>query len=104
MPHIRQLFWNQDLIYAVEATEPYSSNTVEITTKFNKVDRVFLDKTAGTMSDLVPYYVYLGDSLDDDCLVGLLLLLISRVNTRPSITLPGLRVGTDSISSILATP
>ncbi|CBF87292.1 intradiol ring-cleavage dioxygenase [Aspergillus nidulans FGSC A4] len=31
VPHIGQLFFDQDLITAVEVTSPYSSNTVEIT-------------------------------------------------------------------------
>ncbi|KAL4998474.1 Intradiol ring-cleavage dioxygenase [Aspergillus recurvatus] len=66
VPHIGQLFWDQDLIYAVEATEPYSTNTVAITT--NEEDRVFSDETSGTTSDPVFNYVYLGDSLEDGLL------------------------------------
>jgi protocatechuate 3,4-dioxygenase beta subunit len=62
VPHIGQLFWDQDLIYAVEATEPYNTNTVAITT--NEEDRVFSDETSGTTSDPVFNYVYLGDSLE----------------------------------------
>ncbi|KAL2836459.1 aromatic compound dioxygenase [Aspergillus pseudoustus] len=66
VPHIGQLFWDQDLIYAVEATEPYSTNTVDITT--NEADRVFSTETSGTTSDPVLNYVYLGDSLSDGLL------------------------------------
>jgi protocatechuate 3,4-dioxygenase beta subunit len=66
VPHIGQLFWDQDLIYKVEETEPYSTNTVTITT--NEEDRVFGDETSGTTSDPVLNYVYLGDSLEDGLL------------------------------------
>ncbi|KAL4863405.1 hypothetical protein BDV12DRAFT_202129 [Aspergillus spectabilis] len=66
VPHIGQLFWDQDLIYAVEETEPYNTNTVDITT--NEADRVFGDETSGTTSDPVLNYVYLGDSLEDGLL------------------------------------
>ncbi|KAL2812014.1 Intradiol ring-cleavage dioxygenase [Aspergillus granulosus] len=66
VPHIGQLFWDQDLIYAVEETEPYNTNTVDITT--NEEDRVFGDETSGTTSDPVLNYVYLGDSLADGLL------------------------------------
>ncbi|KAL3468870.1 Intradiol ring-cleavage dioxygenase [Aspergillus californicus] len=66
IPHIGQLFWDQELIYAVEALEPYNTNTVEITT--NEADRVFSTETSGTTSDPVINYVYLGDSLEDGLL------------------------------------
>ncbi|RDW65720.1 intradiol ring-cleavage dioxygenase [Aspergillus mulundensis] len=66
VPHIGQLFWDQDLIYAVEDTEPYASNSVAITT--NAEDRVFSDETSGTSSDPVFNYVYLGDELEDGLL------------------------------------
>ena len=61
--HIGQLFWDQDLIYEIEATSPYSENTVSITT--NAEDRVFSDETSGSTSDPVLSYVRLGDSLSD---------------------------------------
>ncbi|KAJ5160174.1 aromatic compound dioxygenase [Penicillium canariense] len=66
VPHIGQLFWDQDLIYEVEATSPYSTNTVTITT--NAEDRVFSDETAGSTSDPVLSYVWLGDDLSDGLL------------------------------------
>ncbi|KAL2817975.1 Intradiol ring-cleavage dioxygenase [Aspergillus cavernicola] len=66
VPHIGQLFWDQDLIYTVEDTAPYNTNTVDITT--NEADRVFSDETSGTTSDPVLNYVYLGDSLEDGLL------------------------------------
>jgi hypothetical protein len=61
--HIGQLFWDQDLIYEVEATYPYNTNNITITT--NADDRVFLDETADTTSDPVIEYVMLGDELSD---------------------------------------
>ncbi|GAQ36353.1 hypothetical protein AtubIFM55763_004140 [Aspergillus tubingensis] len=61
--HIGQLFWDQDLINDVEATYPYNTNTVTLTT--NAEDRVFSDETENSDSDPVLNYVYLGDSLDD---------------------------------------
>lgn len=64
--HIGQLFWDQDLINEVEATSPYSTNTVTLTT--NAEDRVFSDETDGTTSDPVLNYVWLGDSLSDGLL------------------------------------
>ncbi|KAL5355862.1 aromatic compound dioxygenase [Aspergillus floccosus] len=66
VPHIGQLFWDQDLINAVEATSPYSTNDVALTT--NAEDRVFSDETAGTTSDPVINYVYLGEDLADGLL------------------------------------
>lgn len=64
--HIGQLFWDQSLITQVEATSPYSSNSVTLTT--NAEDRVFSDETAETTSDPVLNYVWLGDTLSDGLL------------------------------------
>jgi phage repressor protein C with HTH and peptisase S24 domain len=61
--HIGQVFWDQDLIYAVEATSPYNTNTIAITT--NAEDRVFSTETTDTETVPVFEYVYLGDSLGD---------------------------------------
>lgn len=66
VPHIGQLFWDQSLIDEVEATSPYSTNTVAQTT--NAEDRVFSDETSGTTSDPVFNYVRLGDSVEDGLL------------------------------------
>ncbi|KIW03340.1 uncharacterized protein PV09_05550 [Verruconis gallopava] len=63
VPHVGQLFWDQDLIYAVEATYPYNQNNITITT--NAEDRVFSTETADTTSDPVFEYVYIGNSLSD---------------------------------------
>ncbi|RAH46495.1 intradiol ring-cleavage dioxygenase [Aspergillus brunneoviolaceus CBS 621.78] len=61
--HIGQIFWDQDLINAVEATSPYNENTVTLTT--NAEDRVFSDETENSTSDPVLNYVYIGDDLSD---------------------------------------
>ena len=62
--HIGQLFYDQSLIAEVEATYPYNTNTVALTT--NAEDRVFGEQeTAGTTSDPVFEYVLLGDDLSD---------------------------------------
>jgi hypothetical protein len=66
VPHIGQMFWDQSLVDEVEATSPYSTNTVEQTT--NAEDRVFSDETSGTTSDPVFNYVLLGDSVEDGLL------------------------------------
>lgn len=61
--HVGQLFWDQDLIDQVEATYPYSTNNITLTT--NAEDRVFSDETTDTDSVPVLEYVMLGDSLSD---------------------------------------
>lgn len=61
--HVGQLFWDQDVIYDVEATSPYNTNNITITP--NVDDRVFSTETADTTSDPVFDYVYLGDDLSD---------------------------------------
>lgn len=78
MAHIGQLFWDQDLIYEIEATSPYSENTVSITT--NEDDRVFSDETSGSTSDPVLSYVRLGDSLSDG-LFGWITIAVNRTAT-----------------------
>ncbi|KAK3936345.1 extracellular dioxygenase [Diplogelasinospora grovesii] len=60
--HIGQVFWDQDLIDAVEATYPYNTNTVALTK--NAEDRVVADETSGS-SDPFFNYVYLGSDLSD---------------------------------------
>jgi protocatechuate 3,4-dioxygenase beta subunit len=72
--HIGQAFWDQDLIYKVEATYPYNTNNITITT--NADDRVFATESS-TDSDPVFEYVMLGDSLSD----GLFGWLTVAVNT-----------------------
>lgn len=61
--HVGQVFWDQDLINAVEATSPYNTNTISITE--NADDRVIGNEVSDTDSDPFFSYVYLGDSLED---------------------------------------
>ncbi|KAE8151624.1 Intradiol ring-cleavage dioxygenase [Aspergillus avenaceus] len=76
--HIGQLFFDQDLIDAVEETAPYNTNQVRLTT--NAEDRVFGTETTGTTSDPVFNYAYLGDSLSD----GILAWITMGVNVSAS--------------------
>jgi protocatechuate 3,4-dioxygenase beta subunit len=73
--HIGQLFWDQDLISEVEATSPYNTNTISITT--NAADRVFATETENSTSDPVFNYVKLGDDISD----GLLAYITIAVDT-----------------------
>ncbi|KAH8653449.1 Intradiol ring-cleavage dioxygenase [Xylariales sp. PMI_506] len=73
--HIGQVFWDQDLIYDVEATSPYNENTITITE--NADDRVIGGEVSDTDSDPFFSYVYLGDSLAD----GLFGWLTVGINT-----------------------
>lgn len=73
--HIGQLFFDQDLIEEVEATSPYSTNTIAQTS--NADDGVFQDETENTSSDPVIEYVLLGDDLSD----GLFGWITIAVNT-----------------------
>ena len=61
--HIGQLFWDQDLIYSIEATYPYNQNNITITT--NAADRVVTTETTDSASDPFFNYVLLGDTLAD---------------------------------------
>ncbi|KAJ5760421.1 hypothetical protein N7520_007577 [Penicillium odoratum] len=61
--HIGQLYWDQDLVYEVEETHPYNTNSVPITP--NARDGLFLDEVEGTTSDPVFNYVKLGDDIQD---------------------------------------
>ncbi|KAH7081251.1 Intradiol ring-cleavage dioxygenase [Paraphoma chrysanthemicola] len=60
--HIGQLFWPEDLISAVEATEPYASNTVAYTS--NDEDMWSIIQTDAEY-DPFPQFVYLGDGVED---------------------------------------
>lgn len=59
--HVGQLFFDQDLITAVEETDPYSTNTQPLTK--NVADSIFQQEAAS--SDPVPTYVLLGDDVSD---------------------------------------
>lgn len=78
VPHVGQLFWDQELVDAVEATYPYSTNTIDQTT--NAEDRVFGIETEDDDTDPVFEYVYLGDDLSD----GLFAWTTIAVNTSSS--------------------
>lgn len=74
--HIGQFFFDQSLISLVEATDPYNTNTVTLTT--NEEDRVFGEQeTEDTTSDPVFNYVYFGDDVTD----GLFSWIIVGINT-----------------------
>lgn len=60
--HIGQLFWNEELRSAVEATYPYNTNTQAITSNDEDMWSIV---QAGTTFDPFPQYIYLGDSIED---------------------------------------
>lgn len=59
--HVGQIFFDQDLISAVEENSPYSTNTQELTT--NSDDSIL--ETEADTTDPFMEYVYLGDSAAD---------------------------------------
>ncbi|THU92408.1 aromatic compound dioxygenase, partial [Dendrothele bispora CBS 962.96] len=59
--HVGQIFFDQSLIDAVEATSPYTSNTQNLTV--NSDDDILAEE-AGTIDPFVEY-VYLGDDISD---------------------------------------
>ena len=59
--HVGQMFFDQDLVTLVEATEPYISNTQELTT--NAEDSIFAGESDGY--DPVVEYVLLGDDVSE---------------------------------------
>ncbi|KAK6394025.1 hypothetical protein LTR65_001871 [Meristemomyces frigidus] len=72
--HIGQVFYNEVLRSAVEATYPYSSNTQPVTS--NEADQWSIVQ-ADTYYDPFPEFLYLGDSIED----GLLAWIQVGVNT-----------------------
>jgi hypothetical protein len=77
--HIGQFFFDQDLITKVEATSPYSTNTIAITTNAN--DRVVQGELVND-SDPFLNYVLLGDTVED----GLFMWVSFGVNTTATYT------------------
>ncbi|GKT41995.1 uncharacterized protein ColSpa_02176 [Colletotrichum spaethianum] len=77
--HIGQLFWDQDLVQAVEALYPYNTNTVEQT--LNADDHVIAVEL-GSNADSDPFfqYAYLGDAVEDG-LFGWITIGINRTAT-----------------------
>jgi hypothetical protein len=59
--HVGQMFFDQDLITAVEAVEPYASNSQELT---KNVDDGILRDEAADVDPLVEY-VLLGDDISE---------------------------------------
>lgn len=59
--HVGQLFFDQELISAVEETSPYSTNTQDLTTNAN--DSI-LSEEADTIDPFMEY-VYLGEDVSD---------------------------------------
>ncbi|XDG09115.1 hypothetical protein ABKA04_008730 [Annulohypoxylon sp. FPYF3050] len=60
--HIGQLFWPEDLRAEVEATYPYNTNTVALTTNDEDMWSIL---AADASFDPIPQYVYLGDDISD---------------------------------------
>lgn len=77
--HIGQFFFDQDLITEIEATSPYSDNTIAITT--NADDRVVQGELEND-SDPFLNYVLLGDTVED----GLFMWVSFAVNTTATYT------------------
>lgn len=78
--HVGQAFFDQDLITAVEATSPYSTNTQQLTE--NADDSILAEETATDGVDPMFEYTYLGDSIED----GLFAWIAFGVDTTESST------------------
>lgn len=76
--HVGQFFFDQSLINTVEATEPYTANTQQLTT--NEQDGILAELTADSTSDPLLNYVYFGDEVTD----GLFAWILVGVNTSAS--------------------
>ena len=73
--HVGQAFFDQDLISAVEETEPYNSNTQEVTD--NSEDSILSEEADTDGVDPFMSYVYLGDTVKG----GLFAWLAFGINT-----------------------
>ncbi|KAF9887214.1 hypothetical protein FE257_010468 [Aspergillus nanangensis] len=60
--HIGQLFWNEVLRSAVEETDPYNTNTQEVT---SNAEDMWSVEQASSAYDPFPEYLYLGNGLQD---------------------------------------
>ncbi|KAH8886430.1 putative extracellular dioxygenase [Thozetella sp. PMI_491] len=76
--YVGHLFWDQQLIYDIEALYPYNTNTITITE--NADDSIFPNEAATI--DPVFNYVQLGDSLED----GLFAWVTVAINTTATYT------------------
>uniref|UniRef100_A0A060TAM9 ARAD1B01694p n=1 Tax=Blastobotrys adeninivorans TaxID=409370 RepID=A0A060TAM9_BLAAD len=88
--HIGQLYFDQDLIDAVEATRPYSDNTVPAT--LNKDDNILQGALEDSDSDPFFEYALLGDSLQE----GLFAWVTLGVNVSASYDAQWAAILTDS--------
>ena len=77
--HIGQIFFEEKLRSAVEATYPYSLNTQAVT---SNDDDTWAPSQADNDSDPYPEYVYLGDDITD----GLLMWLQIGINVTADVT------------------
>ncbi|KAJ5669396.1 hypothetical protein N7462_010466 [Penicillium macrosclerotiorum] len=68
IPHISQLFFDQSLIEAVEATESYRQNSAPIT--LNSEDGIFKEATGGGKYNPILSYHMLGEKLTDGILAS----------------------------------
>jgi len=75
--HVGQLFFQEDLISEVEATYPYNTNTIELTT--NDED-MWAPSQADNNYDPFADYAYLGNDVSD----GLLMWISIGINTSAS--------------------
>ncbi|KAI0009577.1 aromatic compound dioxygenase [Xylariaceae sp. FL0662B] len=76
--HVGQTFFDQDLITAVELTEPYNTNTQELT--LNADDGILSEETATEGVDPFFEYTYLGEDVAD----GLFAWVAFGINTTES--------------------
>nr|ANH20401.1 catechol dioxygenase 4 [Endoconidiophora polonica] len=79
--HIGQTFFDQDLISAVEAYEPYASNTQPLTT--NAEDSILAEEAATDEIDPFMEYTLLGDEVSD----GIFSWLAFGINSTSSSTI-----------------
>lgn len=75
--HVGQLFFDQDLISAVNAVEPYADNTQTLTA--NTEDGILTQEAATT--DPLVEYVYAGDSVEDGIVGWITIGVDSTANT-----------------------
>ncbi|KAJ5528125.1 aromatic compound dioxygenase [Penicillium frequentans] len=97
VPHIGQLFWDQSLISIVEATSPYSTNTIELTT--NAEDRVFAAETEDSTSDPVFEYVYIGDDVSDGIFGWVTIAVDTTAEYTPTYSFEYTSSGGEAVSS-----
>ncbi|KAK2011953.1 aromatic compound dioxygenase [Colletotrichum eremochloae] len=76
--HVGQVFFDQDLISAVEALAPYNKNTQKLTT--NAQDAILKEAAATDGVDPLMEYTLLGDSISD----GLFAWMAFGINTTQS--------------------